>query len=68
MSEILDGTFDPEADAVYLRLSRHPISRAQELAPGIIADFDAEGRFVGLEVLEAGRLFARDFLAALTRP
>ena len=46
-------TYDPEADAAYLRLAPESIAVAatREVSPGIILDLDAEGRLVGIEVL-----------------
>ncbi len=42
---------DREADALYLRLNDEPIECSEEAAPGIVLDYDAEGRVVGIEVL-----------------
>jgi uncharacterized protein YuzE len=44
-------TYDPDADALTLRLSDASIESSEEVAPNIILDFDAEGRVVGIEVL-----------------
>ena len=46
-------TYDPEADAVYVPLSEAAPVEAAEVAPGVVLDFDAEGRVVGVEVLNA---------------
>ena len=43
--------FDPQADAVYLELTDAEIEESKEIQPGIIMDYDAEGRIVGIEVL-----------------
>jgi len=42
---------DQQADALYLTLSEDPASRSEEIAPGIILDYDAAGQVVGLEML-----------------
>jgi uncharacterized protein YuzE len=42
---------DKESDALYLRLNEEAIVESQEVEPGIILDFDAEGRVVGFEIL-----------------
>ena len=42
---------DEEADAAYVRLSTAPIARTQEIADGILVDFDAHDEMVGVEVL-----------------
>jgi YD repeat-containing protein len=46
---------DPSADAVYIDLAEREIASSEELAEGIIVDYDAEGRIVGVEILDASR-------------
>ncbi len=46
---------DHKADAVYLDLTDREIAESEEVADGIVVDYDAEGRIVGLEILEASR-------------
>lgn len=43
--------FDPQADAVYLELTDADVDESKEVQPGIIMDYDAEGRIVGIEIL-----------------
>jgi uncharacterized protein YuzE len=43
--------FDDEADAAYVHVSDAPVARTNEVADGIIVDFDADDRMVGVEVL-----------------
>jgi uncharacterized protein YuzE len=43
--------FDPQADAVYLELTEAEVEKSTEIQPGIVLDYDAEGRVVGIEVL-----------------
>ncbi len=43
---------DKSADALYFRLSDLDIVESEEVQPGVILDFDAEGRMVGLEILD----------------
>lgn len=47
-------SYDPEADAFYARLAPDgaAIEGAQESAPGVMIDFDANGDVVGIEVLD----------------
>lgn len=44
---------DPETDALYVRLADVPVDGSEEVAPGIVLDFDADHRLVGLEILNA---------------
>ena len=47
--------FDPVADAAYFEISAAQIETTKEIEPGIIADYDADGHIVGIEVLSASR-------------
>ncbi|HWQ39352.1 MAG TPA: DUF2283 domain-containing protein, partial [Burkholderiales bacterium] len=42
---------DRQADALYLPLSDAQASRSEEISPGIIVDYDEQGRVVGIEML-----------------
>ncbi|MHB9027760.1 MAG: DUF2283 domain-containing protein [Candidatus Latescibacterota bacterium] len=42
---------DHEADALYLSLNESPASESEEVAPGIIVDYDEKGHVVGIEML-----------------
>ena len=46
---------DHGADAIYLNLTDRPIKDSEEVADGIVVDYDAEGRIVGVEILDASR-------------
>ena len=46
---------DHGADAVYLNLTDRPIKDSAEVADGIVVDYDAEGRIVGVEILDASK-------------
>ena len=46
---------DHGADAVYLNLTDRPIKESEEVADGIVVDYDAEGRIVGVEILDASK-------------
>ncbi len=45
--------YDPVTDALYVRLADVPVDGSEEVAPGIVLDFDADHRLVGLEILNA---------------
>jgi len=47
-------TYDPEVDALYIRFRETTVTTAH-LAEGIAADYDADGRLAGIEVLDAVR-------------
>jgi uncharacterized protein YuzE len=58
---MLVNTYDPEADAAYIRLADphlHRIVESEEVSPGVILDFTEDGRVVGIEVLHASKTLA----------
>lgn len=44
-------TIDHEADALYLELETGSAVESEEVAPGIVVDYDAQNRVVGIEML-----------------
>jgi uncharacterized protein YuzE len=42
---------DEEADAMHLQLADVPVVESEEVAPGVILDYDASEQVVGIEVL-----------------
>ena len=42
---------DEEADALHLELADVPVAESEEVAPGVILDFDESNQVVGIEVL-----------------
>jgi uncharacterized protein YuzE len=58
-------TYDSEADALYVELrsaaQRHG---SEDIEDGVVADFDAEGHIIGIEILDASeRLTQKDLTA-----
>jgi uncharacterized protein YuzE len=47
--------FDQQTDALYIRLDEAPVQDSEEVSPGVVLDFDAEKRVVGIEVLDVKR-------------
>jgi uncharacterized protein YuzE len=43
---------DRENDALYFRLDETEIVESEEVQPGVILDFDKDGRVVGMEMLD----------------
>jgi uncharacterized protein YuzE len=54
---MLDMTYDPEADAIYIYVGRGNIDHTEEAGP-FIYDVDAQGRVVGIEILDASAVLA----------
>ena len=40
----------PETDSLYIELSEKPGADVREVAPGVVLDFDAEGKLVGIDI------------------
>ena len=46
----------PETDSLYTELAEAPGATTEEVRPGIVLDFDAEGRLVGIDIEDASRV------------
>lgn len=51
-------SYDAQADALYVRFADTPVVESEEVADGVVLDFDAEGRIVAFEVLDARKHLA----------
>lgn len=47
--------YDPRADAASIILAETDVADSDEVAPGVILDFDAEGNVIAIEILDAGK-------------
>jgi uncharacterized protein YuzE len=50
-------TYDPEADAIYIRIGKGEFDRTEEAGP-FIYDVDADGRILGIEILSVSTTLA----------
>jgi uncharacterized protein YuzE len=48
-------TVDPEVDALYLRLNEADIVDSEQVASGVVLDYDAQDNVVGVEVLHLSK-------------
>ena len=61
----MDITHDPEADAVMIRLASGDYDESEEVHPGVVLDFDKDGRVMAIEIIPASRVLgAGDWTAA----
>jgi len=58
-------TLDQAADALYLNLDDAPAEESREIAPGVILDYDASGKVVGMEMLHLSKRVAKGSLKKL---
>ncbi len=50
-------------NAAYIRLSQGKVLESAEVAPDVVFDYDAEGRIVGIELLDARAQLSPELLA-----
>ncbi len=43
-------SYHADTDSLYIHLVERPGTEAREVAPGIVVDFDAEGKPVGIDI------------------
>ena len=58
----------PETDSLYIELSERPSVDSNEVAPGIVLDFDAEGHLVGIDIDRASQVMDLSRLEAEALP
>ncbi|MBX7237039.1 MAG: DUF2283 domain-containing protein [Caldilineales bacterium] len=58
--------YDPEADAIYVRLRDGVVDDTLEVGKYICVDVDSEGLRLGLEILFAGRMLAQSDFTRVT--
>ncbi len=56
---------DKENDALYFRLNESAIVESEEVRPGVILDFDKDGRVVGVEFLGIKAQVSEEELSSL---
>jgi uncharacterized protein YuzE len=47
--------YDPKADALYVRFAETSVIESEEVADGVVIDFDAKGKIVAIELLDASK-------------
>ena len=59
--------YDPDVDALAITVGKGgPVAQTRELAHGILADFDARGVMLSLEILDARQRVGEQLFAQLT--
>jgi hypothetical protein len=44
--------YDQHADAMYIRLRAGTVVESEEIRPGVVFDYDVEGKVLGIEMLD----------------
>jgi uncharacterized protein YuzE len=58
----------PKTDSLYIDLAEKTSVDSQEVAPGVVLDFDAEGHLVGIDIDHASRVVNLSRLEAEALP
>ena len=48
-------TYDATVDVIRILFSDRPIDESDETKPGVILDYDKDGKVVGMEILDASQ-------------
>jgi len=60
--------FYPDTDSLYIELAPRPSADSREAAPGVVLDFDAAGKLVGIDVDHASQIVDLSRLEAQALP
>jgi len=60
--------YHPDTDSLYIDLSEKVGAEAREVAPGVVADFDAEGHIVGIDIDHASQIVDRSRIETESLP
>jgi YD repeat-containing protein len=55
--------YQADDNAAYIRLSSGDILESSEVAPNVVFDYDADGRLVGIELLNARAQLSAELLS-----
>lgn len=58
----------PETDSLYIDLNDRPSANSKEVAPGVVADFDAAGALVGFDIDNAAKTMDLRTLETIAMP
>jgi uncharacterized protein YuzE len=42
--------YHPDTDSLYIDLSERPSAQSREISNGVVLDYDADGRLVGIDI------------------
>lgn len=53
----MNFNYDKETDSLYIELSLQPSFDSEEVAEGVVVDYDKSGHIVGLDIEDASKHF-----------
>jgi uncharacterized protein YuzE len=48
-------SYYPDTDSLYIDLSEQPSAESREISDGVVLDYDAQGRLVGIDIDNASK-------------
>ena len=51
----MNFNYDKATESLYVELSPHPSPDSEEVAPGLVVDYDEKGHIVGLDIEDASK-------------
>jgi uncharacterized protein YuzE len=57
--------YDQKVDALYIRFDDSPYQESEEVEKGILFDYDAKKKLVGIEILDASKKLTTSFCSSL---
>ena len=48
-------SYYPDTDSLYIDLSEQPSAESREISEGVVLDYDAQGRLVGIDIDNASK-------------
>lgn len=48
-------SYYPDTDSLYIDLSERPSAESREISEGVVLDYDAQGRLVGIDIDNASK-------------
>lgn len=61
-------SYHADTDSLYIHLVKRPGVESREVAPGIVVDFDAEGKAVGIDIDHAQNILDLSTIEAESFP
>jgi uncharacterized protein YuzE len=51
----MEINYHPDSDMLYIKLANGASTESEEIAPGVVLDFDAQNRVIGVEIEDASK-------------
>lgn len=57
--------YDKDADALYIKFAKSKYTESDEIAEGVIVDYNKSNKVIGIEFLHASKTFFKDALKTI---